>query len=174
MDRKPVVFVSGGARSGKTRYALSRAESWPGSLLYVATAEIRDEEMRRRIECHRAERGERWQTAEAPLDPAGAVAGAAGRGAVLLDCLTLWTSNLLERYGEDDGAILAAADSLADALRRAPAPVVVVTNEVGWGIVPENALARRFRDLAGSVNQRVAAAADEAYLVVSGLPLKVR
>jgi adenosylcobinamide kinase/adenosylcobinamide-phosphate guanylyltransferase len=171
---KSVVFVSGGARSGKTRYALARAESWPGSLLYIATAEIRDEEMRRRIERHRAERGARWETAETPLDPAGAVDGAAGRGAVLLDCLTLWTSNLLERHGEDDGAILAAADHLAAALRHAPAPVVVVTNEVGWGIVPENALARRFRDLAGSVNQRVAAAADEAVLVVSGLPLRVR
>jgi len=167
------VFVTGGARSGKTRFALERAASWPGSLLYIATAEARDDEMRRRIALHQAERGPRWSTAEAPLALADAIRGAEGYGAALVDCLTLWTSNLMERHGEDDEAILAAGRELVAALAKAPAPVVLVSNEVGWGIVPENRLARRFRDVAGTLNRMVSAAADEAYLVVSGRPLRL-
>jgi adenosylcobinamide kinase/adenosylcobinamide-phosphate guanylyltransferase len=168
-----LIFVTGGARSGKSRYAQACAEGFAGSLLYVATAEIRDEEMRRRVDLHRADRGNRWATLEEPLDLAGAVGRVAGHGAALVDCLTLWTSNLLEAHGEDDDAIERRVLDLENALTGRQGNLVVVTNEVGLGIVPDNALARRFRDVAGRINQRVAALADESYFVVSGRPLRL-
>jgi len=141
-----------------------------GRLLYIATAELLDDEMRRRAEAHRMERGSRYETVEAPRDLAGAVAEHVGHfDGVVIDCLTLWVSNLM-LSGVDDlrphGEALAAACS--------GRPVVLVTNEVGSGIVPENALARRFRDEAGWMNQRMAEAADGVYWVVFGCPLKVK
>jgi adenosyl cobinamide kinase/adenosyl cobinamide phosphate guanylyltransferase len=187
-----LILVTGGARSGKSRFAEARvAELAPqGPWLYLATAEAGDDEMRARIDRHRQRRGPRWRTVEAPRDVAAALAtgfgdgggdGGSGRDggsdgvvqAAMIDCLTLWLSNRLFD-GLDDDAILAEADALAAAARAAPAPVVVVTNEVGSGIVPENPLARRYRDLAGWANQRLAAVADEVVLVASGLPLRLR
>lgn len=163
-----LVFVTGGSRSGKTMFAQRLAESWEGRLLYVATAEARDAEMERRIAAHRADRGERWSTLEEPLDLAGAVSRFGGYGGVLVDCLTLWTSNLIEAHREDDVSIDARVDGFLAALTVRPANVVVVTNETGQGIVPMDPLARRFRDLAGRINRKVSLAADEAYLVVAG------
>jgi adenosylcobinamide kinase / adenosylcobinamide-phosphate guanylyltransferase len=177
-----LVLVTGGARSGKSRFAEARvAELAPdGPWLYVATAEAGDDEMASRITRHRQRRGEHWRTVEAPRDVAAALAtGFATPGeavparAALLDCVTLWLSNRLFD-GLDDDAILAEADALAAAARAAPGPVVCVTNEVGSGIVPDNPLARRYRDLAGWANQRLAAVADEVVLVASGLPLRLR
>ena len=169
-----LVLVTGGARSGKSRFAEARvAELAPqGPWLYVATAEARDDEMRERIARHQARRGDRWSTVEEPRDLVGAL-GRARAGAVLVDCVTLWLTNLLFD-GADDPALLGAADAVAAAARAAAQPVVMVTNEVGDGIVPDNALARRFRDLAGLVNQRLAAAADEVVLLACGLPLRLR
>lgn len=169
-----LVLVTGGARSGKSRFAEARvAELAPaGPWLYVATAEARDDEMRERIARHQARRGPRWSTREEPRDLAGALA-AARAAAVLVDCVTLWLSNRM-LDGDDDAALLAAADEVAAAARAAAAPVVLVTNEVGDGIVPDNALARRYRDVAGLVNQRLAAAADEVVLLACGLPLRLR
>ncbi len=169
---RQLVFVTGGARSGKSRYAQARAEAWGGPLLYLATAEVRDPEMEARVAQHRADRGPRWESLEEPLDLPGALARAAAYPGALLDCLTLWTANLLEAY-DDAGAHAALARTLA-ALEAYPGRLVIVTNEVGSGIVPDNALARRFRDLGGRVNQEVAARATEAYLVVSGLPLQLK
>lgn len=171
---RQVVFVTGGARSGKSGFAQRLVEGWEGPLVYVATGEARDAEMRERIEAHQRDRGERWQTLEEPLDLAGALARTAGRGGVLVDCLTLWTSNLLEEAERDPAAPERRLAELDAALAARGGRVCVVTNEVGLGIVPENALARRFRDLAGRVNQRAAAAATEAWLVVSGLPLRLK
>jgi adenosyl cobinamide kinase/adenosyl cobinamide phosphate guanylyltransferase len=169
-----LVLVTGGARSGKSRFAEQRLDQLApgGPWRYVATAEALDDEMRARIAHHRARRGEAWRTVEDPraLAAALAVPDAAG---VLVDCVTIWLSNLL-LDGADDDALLAAADEAAAAARAAACPIVFVTNEVGAGIVPENALARRFRDVAGWVNQRLAAAADEVFLVAAGLPLKLR
>jgi len=166
-----IVLVLGGARSGKSRYAQSRAESLAPSRVFVATAEAHDDEMRDRIARHRADRAKGWQTVEAPLELAAAVSAHARPGSVLLvDCLTLWTSNLL-LAGRD---VAGATADLVDALGRAPGPVVLVANEVGLGIVPDNALARRFRDAAGTINQQVAAVADEAVFVAAGLPLKLK
>ncbi len=169
-----VVLVTGGARSGKSRFAQELVEGWEGRLVYVATAEVRDAEMADRVACHRADRGPRWRTVEAPLDLAGALDGARGIGGVLVDCLTLWTANLLGAHGDDDRAVDRAVDALVAAVSGFPGRLCLVTNEVGSGIVPANALARRFRDVAGRVNQRVAGVADEAYLVVSGLPLRLK
>jgi len=169
-----LVLVTGGARSGKSRFAEQRlGELAPGGpWRYVATAEALDDEMRARIAHHRARRGERWRTVEAPRALADAVRAPAEAG-VLVDCVTLWLSNLMLGGAADD-ALLAAADEVAAAARQSGVPVVFVTNEVGGGIVPEHALARRFRDVAGWVNQRLAAACDEVFLVAAGLPLRLR
>ena len=171
-----VVFVTGGARSGKSRFAQTLAEGWKGRLLYVATGEGRDEEMRRRIAKHREDRGTRWDTREEPLDLAAALQGAArpGYGGGLVDCLTLWTSNLLEEAEGDPETVERRLEDFWAALEAFRGRLCLVTNEVGLGIVPENALARRFRDLAGRVNQGAAARATEALLVVSGLPLRLK
>lgn len=171
---RQIVFVTGGARSGKSRYAQGRAEGWPGKLLYIATAEVRDEEMAARVAAHRADRGGRWTAREEPLDLPAALEEAAEYGGALLDCLTLWASNLLGAHGEDEGAVQGEIARFLEALERHPGRLTVVTNEVGSGIVPMNALARRFRDLSGTLNQEVAARADEAYLVVSGLALRLK
>lgn len=166
----PIIFVTGGARSGKSRLAEARARGFGGVPVYIATAEALDEEMAARIARHRAERGPGWITREAPLDLPAALAATEGQGARLIDCLTLWLSNLLH-HGHDWEA---EAERLTAALAAARSPVVLVSNEVGLGIVPENALARRFRDAAGIVNQKVAAVADEVILAVAGLPLRVK
>lgn len=171
----PVVFVTGGARSGKSRFAQSRAEEGTGPLLYVATAGIGDAEMAERVRLHREARGERWRTLEEPIELPGKLPEAAAEvGGVLVDCITLWVTNLLLRYGEDVAAVLAEVDRLISSFPQVSAPLVLVSNEVGCGIVPENRLARHFRDLAGEANQRLAAAADEAYLVAAGLPLRLK
>lgn len=169
------VLVLGGARSGKSRYAESRLEALRpgkhGRLAYIATAQALDREMADRIDHHRARRGSRWMTIEAPLDLPEAIAGAVGYAdAVLVDCLTLWLTNVL-LDGRDPRN---AGDHLATAVAACPLPLVLVANEVGFGIVPENALARRFRDEAGWLNQKLAAVVDEAVLVAAGLPLVLK
>lgn len=170
-----LVFITGGARSGKSRFAQSLAERCPGPLLYLATAGIGDAEMAERVRRHREERGERWATLEEPLDPAGSLPGVSvGKGGILFDCVTLWVSNLLFHHDEKPQPVLAAVGELIRILPRIEAPLFLVTNEVGEGIVPENRLARLFRDVAGEANQHLAAAADEAWLVVAGLPVKLK
>ncbi len=164
------LFVLGGARSGKSRYAQGRAEALAGELLFVATAQAYDAEMAERIARHRADRDARWTTLEAPIDLARAITAEARAGrVVLVDCLTLWTSNLM--LAEHD--IARAGDELCAAIVAAPCPVILVANEVGLGIVPDNALARRFRDAAGTINQAVAAAAAEVRFVVAGRSLRL-
>ncbi len=155
----PLTLVIGGARSGKSSFAerLITATSRPRR--YIATAEAWDDEMRERIAQHRQDRGAAWTTVEAPLDLPAALAEARPDEAVLVDCATLWLTNHL----------LADHDLATEA-----DPVVVVTNETGWGIVPENALARRFRDEQGRLNRRVATAADLVVTVIAGLPLVLK
>ena len=160
-----ITFVLGGARSGKSRYAEALVQREPPPWRYVATGQAFDDEMRERIAAHRARRDARWQTVESPFDLAAAAACAAP---VLVDCLTLWVSNLLLAGAEPDCA------ALLEALNGREAPAVLVSNEVGLGIVPENALARRFRDVAGALHQQVAARADRVVLMVAGIPVAVK
>jgi adenosylcobinamide kinase/adenosylcobinamide-phosphate guanylyltransferase len=169
----PVTLVLGGAASGKSRFAQNLAENHSGSLLYVATAQAGDDEMVDRIARHREARGARWRTLEAPLDLTVVVPAAAGHGAVLVDCVTLWITNLLLATGRPE-LVWPEIDSFIDVLAGLPAPIILVSNEVGQGIVPEHALGRVFRDLAGQVNQRLAARADRVWLVTAGLPLQLK
>lgn len=165
------VLLLGGARSGKSRIAQARAESLPGELVYIATGQASDDEMAERIARHRADRGPRWRTVEAPLDLPDAIRRECQPGRVLLvDCLTLWLSNVM--LGDHDVSI--ATHGLLRVLGATAAPVLVVSNEVGGGIVPENALARRFRDEQGRLNQGVAALAGEVQLVTAGLTLRLK
>jgi adenosyl cobinamide kinase/adenosyl cobinamide phosphate guanylyltransferase len=164
-----LTFVLGGARSGKSRYAESLLAALPPPFIYVATAQPGDDEMAARIAAHRARRGPGWRTIEAPRDLRAALA-ACGNAPALLDCLTLWLSNLV--LGEAD--IEVEIKGLEAALAAAAAPVVVVANEVGSGIVPEFPLGRKFRDLQGALNQRIAARADRVVLMVAGLPLVIK
>ena len=165
-----VILITGGARSGKSRRAESRARACPGQPVYIATAEALDGEMEERIARHRARRGTDWIEREVPLDLVAALTASDGGGARLVDCLTLWLSNLMHAERDWERAVT----ELADILPRQTSPVVLVTNEVGLGIVPDNALARRFRDAAGLMNQTIAAIADEVEFVVAGLPMKLK
>jgi adenosylcobinamide kinase/adenosylcobinamide-phosphate guanylyltransferase len=165
-----VILITGGARSGKSTRAEARAQAFAGRPVYLATAEALDAEMRERIANHRARRGQQWLERETPLELVAALTETDGGGARLVDCLTLWLSNLL--HAERDWSM--EASRLADTLRRQQSPVVLVTNEVGLGIVPDNALARQFRDAAGLVNQTIARVADEVEFVVAGLPMRVK
>jgi adenosylcobinamide kinase / adenosylcobinamide-phosphate guanylyltransferase len=166
-----VTFVLGGARSGKSRYAESLIEAAAESGLYLATAEARDDEMRQRIRHHRARRGPRWSTIEAPLEIVPPLRREARVSRpILVDCLTLWLANVLDAGREVEPACAALLETIA----ALDGPVVVVANEVGLGIVPENSLARAFRDHAGRLNQAIAARADRVVFVAAGLPLLLK
>jgi adenosylcobinamide kinase/adenosylcobinamide-phosphate guanylyltransferase len=168
-----LALVLGGARSGKSRYAESLVSAlpppWQAPWNYVATAEPGDAEMTERIAAHRARRGASWRTIEAPRDLAGSLEAAKG-APILIDCLTLWLSNLM-LAGADVDAEMRRLDA---ALAAAVAPIVMVANEVGYGIVPDHPLGRKFRDMQGVLNQRIAARADRVVLVVAGLPLALK
>jgi adenosylcobinamide kinase/adenosylcobinamide-phosphate guanylyltransferase len=168
-----VILVGGGARSGKSAFALRRAAGLGPRRCYVATAEAGDAEMADRIAAHRTARGPGWTTVEAPHDLAGAVAALPAADAAVVDCLTLWLSNRLCR-GEPEGAILDALEQVLVRCAERPHPVVIVTNEVGMGIVPEAPLARAFRDLAGRAHQRVALVAAEVWLAALGMLVRLR
>ncbi len=165
-----VTLVLGGARSGKSRYAQCLVEDAARSGTYLATAEAGDAEMAERIAAHRARRGPFWRTVEAPLAVASAIAAAAPEHPVLVDCVTLWLSNLLMAGRQPDDE----AGGLCRALHEAVGPVVLVSNEVGMGLVPDTPLGRRFRDAAGRLNQEIAALADRVVFVAAGLPLVLK
>lgn len=166
------ILITGGARSGKSQLAERKALSACGRAVYIATAQIYDgdTEMAARIKLHQDRRGAQWQEIHAPFDLVGALRASDGPYPRLVDCLTLWLTNLMldDRDWQAEGA------RLAETIGELQAPVVFVTNEVGGGIVPENKLARDFRDAAGWVNQTVAAVCDEVWLAVAGYPMKVK
>jgi adenosylcobinamide kinase / adenosylcobinamide-phosphate guanylyltransferase len=163
-----LVLLIGGARSGKSRLAVERAARAGLPVVFLATGEARDEEMAARIELHRRERPAEWATVEEPVELARAVADAPADAVLVVDCLSLWVANVLER-----GAVEAAATDAARLAAARPGPTIAVSNEVGLGIVPDNELARRYRDALGRVNAIWAAAADEAYFVVAGRALRL-
>src|SRR5690606_5786216 len=167
-----LMLVTGGARSGKSDHAERLALSaGGGDVTSIATAEARDAGMSARIARHRAQRHDAWHTVEAPLDPAAAIAGAE-TNVVLLDCLTLLVSNLL--HAGDESAVFAQVDAILHARCARAGTLIVVTNEVGLGIVPANGLARTYRDALGLANRKVAEAADAVVLMVSGIPVVVK
>ncbi len=168
------VLILGGARSGKSRYAVERARALQGPVAVVATAEPGDAEMARRIQRHRAERPPGWLTVEEPLDLGSALRGLAGRArVVVVDCLTLWVANLMQRE-PDDAPILGAADDLARQIAERHYHMLIVSNEVGLGVHPETADGLRFRDLLGLVNHKIAAGADQVVWLAAGLPLTLK
>ncbi len=176
-----LILVLGGARSGKSTFAESLAAKYGPPVTYIATAEGRDEEMIQRIQRHRAKRPRCWETVEAPFGLVDQVRKRQDRGAILVDCLTLYLSNLLlqeEMQALDadqrEEKILHEVTALGEAASKAEATVILVSNEVGWGVVPDYPLGREYRDLCGFANQRLAAYAQEVYLVVAGIPLNLK
>lgn len=174
-DNNIITLVIGGCRSGKSRYALDAANAVLGSgKIFLATSVPADLEMEKRVHAHQAQRGEDWLTVEAPVQIHEAIAAHARTADVILvDCLTLWTANMLA-LEMDEAAMQKCMDQTSEALSRVCCPVFLVTNEVGYGIVPENSLARRFRDMAGLVNQHMAKAADRVVLTVAGIAVTIK
>lgn len=171
-------LITGGARSGKSTFVLQEVERIapePATIAFIATARPIDVEMEERIVRHRAERSARFVTIEEPVDLPAALSAGAAHAAIIVDCLTVWLSNVMfSPGGEDDAVIEQAIGALVAAVVASPVPVLLVTNEVGMGIVPMNALSRRYRDHLGRCNQRLAAAADRVSLLVAGIPMSVK
>jgi len=172
--RNTVTLVLGGVRSGKSHYAQQLGEQ-AGRVVFVATAQPSDDEMRRKIDRHRSNRPQRWQTVEEPLGLAEAIVRyGPSCDLMIIDCLTIFAANLLEAMGDDESSIESSVDRLCLALQPPPCSVVLVSNEVGSGVVPPHPLGRRFRDLLGEMNQSVARVATDVLLLVAGLPLVLK
>jgi adenosylcobinamide kinase/adenosylcobinamide-phosphate guanylyltransferase len=174
-----IIFITGGTRSGKSIFAENRAAEFGENLGYLATAQALDGEMEERVKLHQQRRGAEWHTIEEPTRLAEALTDCDGTYQVILvDCVTLWLSNLMFLYEDSvipcEERIDANLQSLKSTLQRMVTPVILVSNEVGMGIVPENKLARQFRDIAGRTNQFLAALADEVHVVISGIPLRLK
>jgi len=184
MKKPELILVLGGARSGKSSFAERLAKKSGLEVIYVATSEIKDEEMALRVKKHRAQRPAHWYTVEEPLHPEKEIDKISGRSRIiLLDCLTLWVSNLLLHpelpcpgagFNEKETYILEKTRALLELLCEKNTSAILVSNEVGWGIVPENPLARLYRDIAGRVNQLCADYASRVYLTVAGLPVELK
>ncbi len=191
--RRNIIFITGGARSGKSSFGLKLAEdglqasdfSLQPKKAYIATAQAFDEEMRQRIERHKKERGDEWHTLEEPVDIVRALNEVREYGVIIIDCLTMWISNLMLNNLDIEKEVRRFLDAiksstinitLQDNIKSSSCSsiLLIVSNEVGMGIVPEKELARRFRDLAGMLNQKVAEIADEVYFMVSGIPVKIK
>jgi adenosylcobinamide kinase / adenosylcobinamide-phosphate guanylyltransferase len=171
MNNGKITFILGGSRSGKSSFSIKSASKLQGSKAFIATAQALDDEMNDRIERHKQERSAAWKTFEEPIALPQIIIDNGNRyDVILIDCLTLWLSNLIM----NDTDVESAIESMLSALETCSSSLFVVSNEVGMGIVPENALARRFRDLSGTLNRRVAEISDEVYLITAGLPLKIK
>lgn len=169
-----LILVTGGTRSGKSRFAVDLAKGFGRNISYLATCQTADREMRQRIAQHRRQRPAHWRTIEHPANPAKVIAQLNGKSdGLILDCVTMYVSQLLVA-GHSDAEIAQQVRRLCNAVRRAPYPVILVTNEVGSGVVPDYPMGRRFRDLAGLANQIAATLADEVYLLVAGIPTLIK
>ena len=170
-----LIFVTGGARSGKSRFAQELADGIRGNKVFIATAEALDEEMQARIEIHKQERPSGWDTIEEPRKLSRAIMSCDGKyEVVLIDCVTLWVSNLLANDGFTGQDIVKELKTVLNTSKSIKATVIMVSNEVGSGIVPDKKLSRLFRDIIGNANQEMSFTADEVYLVVAGMPLKLK
>jgi len=170
-----IIFVTGGARSGKSDFAQDMAEKIEGKRVFVATAQAFDEEMAERIQKHQENRGTRWDALEEPINLGGTIRSILGQyKTILVDCLTVWMSNLLLEYQDQNERISEIVDDFFSGLSESDETIIVVSNEVGMGIVPDNKLARDYRDQLGFLNQRMARRADEVYVLFSGIPVKIK
>jgi adenosylcobinamide kinase/adenosylcobinamide-phosphate guanylyltransferase len=168
-----ITLITGGARSGKSAYALKLALEY-SNRVFIATAQAIDGEMEDRIAKHKAERGDSFTTIEEPVDLAGAIKKIPeGTEVALIDCLTVWMGNLMHKHGDDAESFQETSD-LMDVLAQVPCDVILVSNEVGMGIVPDNQASRLYRDMAGRMNQEIAAIADSVILTVAGLPMELK
>ena len=167
------ILILGGARSGKSAYALELAASFSKDKVFIATAEALDDEMRARIEKHKADRGSAWTTIEEPTEIIEAIAKNKEAGLILIDCVTLWLTNLMEK-GLTDADILKEVSWLSAAIKETAGAVIIVSNELGHSLVSENPLGRRFTDLSGRANQKLAEATDEVYFIIAGLSTKLK
>ncbi len=166
-----MIFITGGCRSGKSRYALDYANRHFSKKLFLATCEALDEEMAQRIENHKKVRGSEWRTIEEPVEIVNKIKeDGAGSEVILIDCLTLWLYNLLMKW-DNELRIMEETEKLIDSLKKSPTSSILVSNEVGMGIVPADPLTRRYRDLLGAMNQKIAAALDAVIFMVSGIPI---
>jgi len=171
---KKIYFITGGARSGKSTFAERLANGVTGKRAYIATAQALDAEMATRIRHHRERRGAAWDTYEEPIAIAELLVRLSGKYQLaLLDCLTLWLSNVMA-HTDGDNAVSSRSDELIAAIERFEGSCIIVSNEVGFGIVPDNPLARKFRDFAGILNQKMAQAADDVYFMAAGIPMKIK
>ncbi|MDP3919499.1 MAG: bifunctional adenosylcobinamide kinase/adenosylcobinamide-phosphate guanylyltransferase [Candidatus Omnitrophota bacterium] len=170
-----ISLITGGVRSGKSAYALDLAKAAPGRKGFLATAESIDDEMELRIRRHRAERGDVFETVEESLRLASAIMPLAERSDfIVVDCITVWINNLLHHFLGKPAAIESEIESLLDVLNAKPTNMIIVTNEVGLGVMPVNALARQYAELLGKTNQRIAAISDQVIMMISGIPQKVK
>jgi len=170
-----IIFVSGGARSGKSSFAQDLAEKSKGNRLFLATAQALDEEMMERVQNHRKQRGNRWNTLERPIYLGEAIRSVVDSyGTVLIDCLTVWMSNLLCEYPDQGEKVSQIVDDFFLSIREFNGTIIAVSNEVGAGIVPDNKLARIYRDQLGLLNQKMARMADKVYVLFSGIPVKIK
>lgn len=170
-----IIFVTGGARSGKSDFAQNLAETLEGKRLFLATAQAFDEEMEDRIRKHREKRGDRWDTLEEPVNLGKAFRTAAtSYDTILIDCFTLWMSNLLMEYPEDDTKMMETMDDFFQSIDGFHGTLIIISNEVGQGIVPDNKLARTYRDKLGFLNQRMAGKADRVHVLFSGIPVTIK
>jgi len=170
-----ITLITGGIKSGKSSWSLQHGEQYGPSRAFIATATALDDEMKRRIDDHRNERRDRWTTFEEPRDIAGCIERISGRySVILLDCLTMWVSNLLTVYNLQEDVIRSEQETLIKVLERETSPVVIITNEVGMGLVPPDRLSRKYQELLAAVNKRIAAAASRVYFMVSGIPQKIK
>jgi adenosylcobinamide kinase / adenosylcobinamide-phosphate guanylyltransferase len=170
-----ITLLTGGVRSGKSSLALEMANRSPGKKAFIATAVAIDPEMKQRIEKHRESRGRNFTTIEEPYDLARALSCLdASVSTVVIDCLTVWLGNLFFKYSENEKQVLEQVELFKKSLEKSSHDCIIVTNETGWGIVPENELSRKFRDVAGYVNQAIARIADEVFLLCSGIPMQIK
>lgn len=171
-----IIFITGGARSGKSNFALKLAKNIGGKVAFIATAQAGDEEMQKRIQIHRQDRPDEWTTVEEPFDVASAIDSARGHNVLIIDCITLLISNLLcsAENLDDISWIYIKIENLIKSAKKFIGTVIIISNEVGMGIVPDNRLAREFRDVAGKANQMIASSAEQVYICFSGIPVLIK